>query len=512
MPATSFQLQPFEQQLFRNGWVASDYPIVDNAVSKLYNFRVEVRGLELVEGWDLKHQVAITDNSLPVTRSCSFISPEGKRFAIFFLPQDIVLVYGDTSPDGIYVANISPLIGTQGWSWSDVAVIGSDVYINGEYGLYKWNMNFTTAPERVQLVTPPSSDSPPIPIGKAIGTLGYRIVLGHIVERDQSGQITAEYPNRIVWSGLNEPNYFDPLAYFDLYEKDEIWRILPLGDNLIIYTSHSAYALSQTGDVVAPFALTHLMENLELINPNCIANVSMHEFRGHVLVTQTGVWVMVGQESQLISANLRPIWRSFVAQSEGNLAVFTDPVNEEVLIVDLKNHKAIVFQTRFRTWYERDFNLEGWGTAGLTATSMTNVGVRRAVVENGTVLQIFKIEGVTRDDEPAEALIQTFVYEVTLPTQEAVLHGGTVYWTTEAAAGGNLIYKVIAGKHINDVIMNLPVIETREYQITIGLPVPYIEVKRMTQRAFRWEMKFTGLTKPLTVHGHVAYFRPPVSR
>jgi len=524
--------------LFKDGWVASDFALTPNMASLLYNLRVEVDGLHLVEGWKEFTTRTASASATPPFNVAVVTSPNGRRYSLLFHGNAAVWAIRSPMPDERVVANVT-LVSVQGM-YSDapvppVAVMGPYVYyISSSISsssptypspLFRWQ--FPDESDYVgtfQRVVPNQGD-PNIPCAKAIGALGFRLVLGNIKTYkwdEENGEwiLDAEYPNRIMWSGLDNPAFWDTTAYFDLFDQDTIVALYPLGDTLAIYTLSDVYIMQQTGDVVAPFSITKVLDNPELLHPNAILDISAHEFRGHILLTWTGVWVFTGGETQLLSTNIRNIWKDFVKAGR-YIRAYYDPVNEEIIIADHYNAQALVYQLRWRTWYKRDFDLHAFGSTGYprgweTAEQdyslvLKCIGVKQEIKPNEIILHFYEYGGVKRDTQPATAELITPIQEVVPPSQQAILHAGTAYWTTEAAAPGQMEYKVIVGNHWNDIAANLPNVDTHTYYAMVGKPMPLVTMY-LRGRAFRWHLKFTGLEKPLKVHGHIAYFRPPVGR
>lgn len=543
MAIFTLQLQPVEQILFKDGWVASDFAISPNMASKLFNLRVEVDGLHLVEGWQNTAHIDVGSMLIKPLNVEVVSSPLGRRWAMFWTHGGsgaIIWVLGDPEAQPVLISPGTGGILTPDWLLPPpVTTVGPYVYAISsapfynppiaETSLYRWE--FPDVVWRRAPGTPvgrfapvyASEGDPPIPYAACLGSLGYRLIAANIFEYDWDSNENkwvriGHYPNRIQWSGLDQPAFWDVTAYFDLFEHEEITRLLPLADALVVYTNNDVYVLQQTGDVVAPFAISKVLSNPGILHPSAVLDVSSQEFKGHILITWTGVWVFTGGETQLLSANIRNIWKKFVEAGQ-YIRPYYDPVNEEIIIANHKEERAVVFQLRWRTWYERDFALDGWGYVTYPLDPANRdfslvsrcVGAKVTPLENGNRVLFFKIDGVLRDNQPAEAELITPIQEFVPPSQQAILHAGTAYWTAEAAAPGKMTYTVEAANHWNDIAANQPTVQSHQLEAPVGASMPLVTMY-LRGRAFRWKMKFTGLTKPLKLHGHVAYFRPPVGR
>jgi hypothetical protein len=491
-------LQRWDFLLPRGGWVDTHIPLGDPpGVTTLYNLRVSRDGLETAPGWlqiyihafatSLSELKGIRSVTLPSGLTLTFVF---YRTAIFmFNPETTSLV--EVTPTRSLMPEITDHA-------PDVVYLNGKLYTVLSDGVYELDPSATSPSfERIE----------GSPGGKAIGVLGFRLVVGNIV----GGTGWDEVSYRIAWSGMNAPQTWDIAQTIDVPTYDPIIRFLPFGDVLLVITPHRFYTLSWTGSVVTPFAITFAAHIPSVItNPLQIQSVFLHDVKMVVYALHDGIYTFSGQESILLNANIFNAYREMVSQYGVPLLGY-DPESAELWLYWLNADKAFVYQILFRSWYSRDY-LSG-AYLGLFNTS-ANPQARLMFVKMATETQLefWRLRSSTNVDQRRG--ISSFTAQVITPVVEVgavgglkTTHGAINWWTIfgqRAEVSGNIrMYAVVSN--------SLPILTTEQDWEEVGtLALSGEQEERgfnRTGRYMRFRFDFDGLTTRIVWHGFSVFWR-----
>ena len=131
--------------------------------------------------------------------------------------------------------------------------------------------------------------------------------------------VTYKNVERVRWMDLGNAQGYTADQFIDVVTSpgQEIRRIVPLRDLLIIYKEDSIWAIYYTGDATAPFGLYCIDHNTK-----CIAGFSVSDVKGeHYFLSEEGIMKTNGAkvEPVLVSKNV-PEWFSYVSTADWQYA------------------------------------------------------------------------------------------------------------------------------------------------------------------------------------------------
>jgi hypothetical protein len=463
----------------------------------LYNLRVSRDGLETAPGWlqTHVHSFASSPGELKGIRSVSL--PSGLTLTFVFYRTGIFMLNPDTNS----LVDVTP---TQSSMPAITDHAPDVVYLNGKL--------YTVLSDGVYELDP-SAASPSFeriagsPGGKAIGVLGFRLLVGNIV----GGTGWDEVSYRIAWSGMNAPRTWDIAQTIDVPNYDPILRFLPFGDVFLVITPHRFYTLSWTGSAVTPFAITFAAHIPSAItNPLQIQSVFLHDVKMVVYALHDGIYTFSGQESILLNANIFNAYREMVSQ-HGVPLIGYDPESAEVWAYWLSANRAFVYQILFRSWYSRDYPSGAYlGLFNTSANPQARVMFVRMM--SPTQLEFLRLRSSTdvdqrRGADPFTAQVITPVVEVGavggLKTTHSAINWWTIFGQRTEVSGNIRMYAVVSN--------SLPILTTEQDWEEVGILALSGEQEERgfnrTGRYMRFRFDFDGLTTRMVWHGFSVFWR-----
>lgn len=338
------QVQILSKFPLREGIVSSILPISETGMYDIYNFSVEIDGLESCHGWEIGE--GITSDIYSTFHGVDTFSDNNNRFWMFVWNSMKQYAFSPYSHRWFDITIPDATLGIL--EVPQAAPMGDKLYVvDKNTGLWSYSWIEGSLLSEVNRNVK----------AQTLMYIGYRLLAGNLVLWD------TEVPNAIRWSNLGDPLTWDDLAYMELPDNEKIFRMLPLshGNNVgAIYTQNSIYIVSYTGNDVTPFAIQKIASSVFIHNPRAVAVVSSNEFYGHAYASPQGAFLFTGNEAILISETIRPLWREFFDKAT-KIEVFYNPVREEIYFADYGQKLALVYQLRFRSWYKRSWNLVGIG-------------------------------------------------------------------------------------------------------------------------------------------------------
>jgi len=497
VPATRpEQLQRWDFLLPRGGWVDTQIQLGDPpGLTFLHNFRVTRDGLETAPGWAL-----VTSATLPGTQG-DYLGVKS-----VLMPSGLAITF-------IFFKNAIYMFNPQNNSVTDVTPSGMPTLSEAPDVVYMLNKFYTVLPDGVYWLD--IGDTTPVwtkingsPGGKAIGVLGFRLVVGNIT----GGTGWDVVPYRIAWSGLNAPETWDVLQTIDLPNYDTILRLLAFGDSLIVITPHRFYAVSYTGNPVTPFAVA-LVNHLpsSITNPLQVQSIFIHDVKMLTYALQEGIFSFSGQESILLNANIFNAYREAVNEN-GVPNIGYDPTNAELWFYWYgTTQKTFVYQVLFRSWYSRDM-LDYSHMAYYNTLSDPQIFPLFVRVPDNTTIEFWKLRSSSSVDQRRG--VNAFAGEIITPIIELGAVGGlktlvsTLHWWTTFGSPT----QITGNFRINLVVSNsLPILTNNiTWQEVAVLPVlgemEEIGVSR-TGRYVRAKIVADGLTTRVIWHGFSLFWR-----
>lgn len=368
MPATRpTDLQQWQFLLPRNGWVDVEIPLTSEegggSLSYLKNFRVCRDGLETAPGWHPEITDIVgneTDDPGSFLGTVSMRRIDGVVVHFFFFTRKIRMwmLTGDGSYQMSWVTP-TDWNGDVLFEVPDITLFQNKFYMAVPHATYGGVYYLD-----IDLANPVWTLIPGSPKARTIGTLGFRLVVGNTVGTS-GGAIY-----RIQWSGLNNPDAWDAMQTLDLPIYDEIIRMLPFGENLLIVTRHRFFVLGYTGNALTPFGVqlaTTLPSPIK--DKRQILSISLHDVNMIVYAIDTGLYAFSGSESILISQNIDKTFKQMMSSAYSVLLSY-NPMDAEIYCIPYGTDfmdKVLVYQVLYRSWYLRDRPITSGGSHGTTA-------------------------------------------------------------------------------------------------------------------------------------------------
>lgn len=487
----------------RDGIISSALPLSETSLYDLINFRVNIDGLESVEGW--QESEGVTYDYYSSFHGVDTIADKNDRHWVFVwnsLWQIAFSPYSHkwfniTIPDIAYGITDIP----QAVSFMDKLYV-----IDRTAGL--WSFNWIEG----SFLTPVDKEVK----GQTLMKIGNRLLAGNLILWD------TEVPHAIRWSELGQPNVWDSMAYMELPDDEYILRMFPLshGNNVgAIYTRSSIYIVSYTGDAVTPFALQKVASSVYIQNPRAVAVVSTNEFYGHAYACPNGAFLFTGNEAVLISENIRPLWREFY-ENASRIEVFYNPIEEEIIFGDYGNKIALVYQLRFRCWYKRSWTVVG---AGLVSSKEYPykpifVGVKEKM--NFRNFTLAYVGGMTDSDSEFSGYIETPV--IMLGGSHIIQVTKLLLWIFSRAKifeeSGVFIVTIASSNNFWSIASSDYLHKTDVQSTTIQIPVSQLMRKTflssdeinvdLTGRYFRLRVSVSGIRNPINITGYGFIWHP----
>lgn len=198
--------------------------------------------------------------------------------------------------------------------------------------------------------------------GKRLAVFENRLIMGNVY--DVVGG--TRYENRIRWSNLGDPETWDAADNADVVDKegDEIVRLFPLTDNLVIYKRNSVHVMTFTGGDI-PFTIRPIDEKSVNNAPWSVARGK----GGLYYLNEEGIFVTDGMgDPQLLPADMKVsniLKRLYVSNIHKAYATSMDILHKYILAIPVDGSETcnyiISYDWKHDVWEvtEKDTNVIG---------------------------------------------------------------------------------------------------------------------------------------------------------
>ena len=180
----------------------------------------------------------------------------------------------------------------------------------------------------------------------------------------------AEFPTKVFYSKPGQLTSFYPAVQFedvDADSGDPVIGLKELRDQLIAYLRDGRVAISPTGDVVAPFALYRLNQDVGAVNHHSIL---VYENR-HLFLGERDIWIWSGEDATNLSSpqdNDRPSVKNYIREDINDARKFDASVaigrsKDQVWFAvatgsSTRNNEALILDISQGVWsrYEMDID------------------------------------------------------------------------------------------------------------------------------------------------------------
>jgi hypothetical protein len=195
--------------------------------------------------------------------------------------------------------------------------------------------------------------------GKRLALFENRLIMGNVYDVGDTW-----YPHRIRWSDQGDPTTWAAASTADLEEGDDILRMIPYADNLIIFTKNKIYSMTYTGGDI-PF-------EIRPIDEKSVNNSAWSVARGQgglYYLNQEGIFVTDGVSNpQLLPADMKVsniLKRLYVSNIHKAYAASMDTQHKYSLALPIDGSETcnyvIIYDWKHDVWevVEKDVNVLG---------------------------------------------------------------------------------------------------------------------------------------------------------